>query len=822
MKKSISVILALCLTVSFFPLNLFNLTANATPSTVPQRYTYKDFYYSFVDEYNRIMITGYKNKDIRNLSIPNSINGHSVTVIGNNAFQGCTEIESIYISYNVKEIRYAAFKDMGSRKLKEISVADNNFYYQRKGNCLIETKTKTLLLGCKNSIIPNDGSVTSIDMYAFNYCTDLTDITIPDKIKSIDRTAFDGCKNFKLIYADGFGSINSNKVIPNCPLAEIVIPASVISIDSSAFNYCDTEKITVDENNSVYNNNGNCLIETQTKKLIFGCKDSVIPTDGSVTSIGDYAFYRCNGLKSITIPEVVTEIGKYAFSYCSNLETMTLPFIGQNCSSQTYLGSVFGASSYEKNSKYVPASLKNITVTGITNIPENAFYNCSNIKSIKISDSVTTIGEKAFYNCKKLDSIILPNNITSIPSNAFINTGYYSNPDNWINDVLYIDNYLIAAKTSISDSCIIKDGTKTIASSAFLDCSSLKNILIPDSVQTIGSSAFNGCTSLSGIIVDKNNTVFHSNGNCLIDTKAKKLILGCNNSVIPSGGNVKIIGKQSFEGCAELKSITIPEGIEKIEYEAFKNCSKLENVIIPNSVIRMGYATFNGCNSLKNISLPFVGTSRYATETNAVLGEIFGCLISARGYVENATLQYTYDKLGHTDYWYYIPSSLKSVTITGTTIIPEHAFYNCSKIESIRISNSVTTIGDEAFYNCDKISNITIPGTVKYIGENAFVGCKNIVCQKNSYTEKYVLKNNLQYSLLGDSNDDKDLNGSDIIALCQYLAYYDYDTETSIIDLGIGADANNDGVVNGSDIIILCQYFANYDYDTETSTIPLG
>ena len=109
-------------------------------------------------------------------------------------------------------------------------------------------------------------------------------------------------------------------------LTSVTIPASVTSIWPTAFTSCPSlERLTVVPGNPVYHSAGNCIIETATGTLIQGCNNSVIPTDGSVTSIGDYAFSYCTSLASVTIPNSVTSIGSYAFYECISLTSIAIP-----------------------------------------------------------------------------------------------------------------------------------------------------------------------------------------------------------------------------------------------------------------------------------------------------------------------------------------------------------------------------------------------------------------------------------------------------------------------------------------------------------------
>ncbi|MDY4187414.1 MAG: leucine-rich repeat domain-containing protein, partial [Candidatus Borkfalkiaceae bacterium] len=148
------------------------------------------------------------------------------------------------------------------------------------------------------------GSVTSIGDEAFYNCSGLTSITIPESVTSIGHDAFEYCRG----------------------LTSITIPESVTSIGWNAFSGCSgIESFVVTTGNKKYHSANNCIIETETKKLIIGCKNSVIPTDGSVTSIGDVAFAYCSGLTSVIIPDSVTSIGYEAFYYCSGLTSITIP-----------------------------------------------------------------------------------------------------------------------------------------------------------------------------------------------------------------------------------------------------------------------------------------------------------------------------------------------------------------------------------------------------------------------------------------------------------------------------------------------------------------
>ena len=204
-----------------------------------------------------------------------------------------------------------------------------------------------------------------------------------------------------------------------------------------------------------------------------------------VTCIDSFAFFRFKNIASVTIPNGVTSIGMNAFSGCSSLASVTIP------NSVTSIGmDAFSSCS----------SLVSITIpNSVTSIGPLAFRGCDSLKAIVIPNSVISIGSHAFSLCNKLESITVPSSVTSIGVEAFVDTPYYNNLNNWENGVLYINNHLIKAKETISGSYEVKQGTLTIAESAFSDCSSITSITIPNSVGTICERAFYNCAGFKDV-----------------------------------------------------------------------------------------------------------------------------------------------------------------------------------------------------------------------------------------------------------------------------------------------------------------------------------
>ena len=260
-------------------------------------------------------------------------------------------------------------------------------------------------------------SVTSIGSSAFNYCSGLTSITIPSSMTNIGSYAFDNCSG----------------------LTSITIPSSVTSIGDAAFSYCESiSSITVSSNNTVYDSRGNCnaIIKKSNNELIVGCKNTVIPS--SVTSIGNSAFSGCHGMTSITIPSSVKSIGRNAFTWCSSLTSISIPSSVTSIESTAFdgcagLSSITVSSNntvYDSrdNCNAIIKKSNNVLIQGckntvfpssVTGIGEYAFFGCTSITSITIPSNVTSIGEEAFTRCDYLASVTIPSTMISIGNYAF-------------------------------------------------------------------------------------------------------------------------------------------------------------------------------------------------------------------------------------------------------------------------------------------------------------------------------------------------------------------------------------------------------------------
>ena len=324
-------------------------TANGKTAACIVTVEVKELAYRLSDDETYYIVTGMGNYIDAHLIIPDTYKNLPVKEIGPSAFSSRSNITSLSLGKNIETIGENAFDSC-----VEIS----------------------------NLVLPN--SLKTIGTGAFSWCCGLTSITIPNSVTSIGEYAFSFCGG----------------------LTSITIPNSATIIGNLAFYGCSgLTSITVEIGNATYHSSGNCLIETRNKTLILGCKNSVIPSDGSVTSIGIGAFDGCSELTSITIPNSVTSIDEYAFSNCSGLTSVTIS------NSVTSIG---------EYAFYECSGLTSITIpNSVTSIGSYAFYECSGLTSITIPNSVTSIGKYAFYKCSGLTSITIGNGVTSIGYSAF-------------------------------------------------------------------------------------------------------------------------------------------------------------------------------------------------------------------------------------------------------------------------------------------------------------------------------------------------------------------------------------------------------------------
>ena len=474
---------------------------------------------------------------------------------GENSFAYCTSLTSITIPASLTRIGLAPFE--GCINLKIIEVEEGNSVYHSEGNCLIETATNTLVLGCKNSVISN--YIISIDQHAFAGHSGLISITLPSSVTSITRGAFADCSGL--------------------------------------------ETIKVEEGNSVYHSEGNCLIETATNTLVLGCKNSVIPN--YITSIGEYAFAGCSGLTRITLPEGVTNIEYQAFADCSGLTEVDL----SNC---TNLKSI-------ENNIFNYSGLTSITLPSSfssTNIYSSAFGNCYSLAEVYNYSSLTiTAGSSSYGRVGEFAKVVYnASDLTGEKPTSKIQT--IDNIKYYVDDS---EGDFIALVPAVArDSLItlkLNSRTTEINQHAFQYCSGLTGALDLSnctSLTSIGERAFDGCSGLTGDLV------------------------------IPEG--VTSIGKYAFSGCYGLTEVDLSNctNLTSIGERAFFDCIRLTSVTINQYVFE------NATSRLACGNLLFYITSR---DTVLVPANLIDDLHLTNEYLDD-TNEFTRSETANEDGYY--------------------------------------------------------------------------------------------------------------------------------------------------------------------------
>ncbi len=519
-------------------------------------------------------------------------------------------------------------------------------------------------------------SVTSIGKYAFQNCSGLTSVTIPNSVTSIGRWAFSYCKGLTSVTISDiiawcnidFTDYNSNPLyyanhlyLNGEEVKDLVIPNSMTSIGSYAFAGCS------------------------------GLTSVTIPN--SVTSIGSYAFYYCLGLTSVTIPNSVTSIGSYAFYNCSGLTSVHISDIAAWCNID--FNDAFSNPLYCAHHLYMNGEeVKDLVIpNSVTSIGASAFEDCSGLTSVTIPNSVTSIGSSAFEYCSGLTSVTIPNSVTSIGSSAFSSC---------------------KGLTSVT----IGNSVKSIGDWAFSHCSGLTSVTIPNSVTSIGDDAFFYCSGLTSVTIGNSVTSIGEYAFYECD--------GLTSVTIPN--SVTSIGGGAFRGCDGLTSVTIGNSVTSIGEYAFYECSGLTSVTIPNSVTSIGDWAFSGCSGLTSVtignSVTSIGASAFEDCSGLTSVHIYDiaawCNIDFVGYYSNP--------LYYAHHLYLNGEEVKDLVIPNSvTSIGDRAFCDCSGLTSVTIPNSVESIGVYAFCGCSGLTSVTIPNSVTSIGGYAFAICPELL-----------------------------------------------------------------------------------------------
>ena len=513
--------------------------------------------------------------------------------------------------------------------------------------------------------------VTSIGYTAFFGCTGLTSVTIPNSVRSIEYEAFRGCTGLTSVTIGNRVTVIGNFAFYSCTnLTSITIPNSVTDIGVGVFT--GLTSVSVESGNTIYDSRNNCnaIIETATNTLHIGCNTTIMPNN--VTGIGQYAFNGCTGLTSMTIPDSVTSIDYSAFSGCTGLTSVTIPNSVTMISEDAFSGCT---------------SLTSITIPNSVNYL-SGFRGCTGLTSITIPNSVTCIGQRAFFLCTGLSYVSIGNNVTTI--------------DTW----------------------------------AFDGCTGLTSITIPNSVTRIGYSAFSGCTGLTSVSIG-NSVTWIRGASFRGCTSLHKLIMRTLKK--PS---LRDDGEYAFKN-TPIDSVYIPCGTKDgyIGWGGFSADKFVEMCDMPQYIVsvvsedvRKGSVNDNNTGNNNEWAISAIANSRYQfshwsdgnTDNPRVLTVTQDTTLIA--YFVPATS----GKCGDDLYWSYGNDTL-SITGTGDMYDYQADSANAApwllfrdSITTITFPEGITYIGTHAFRQLPLLTDVTIPNAVEEIGESAFAKCAGL------------------------------------------------------------------------------------------------
>lgn len=575
----------------------------------------------------------------------------------------------------------------GSKGLEFTRKSDGNYYVSGAG-----TATGDILIPLYYAGYP----VTGISENAFENCTEVTSVAIPDSIKEIGGWAFAGCTALTDVnIGNGVEKIGYN-AFENCvSLKSIAIPSSVGYLSSGLFYNSGIENITVDESNGVYKSvDGNVLSKdgktfvfyavgkSQTSFTVpsgvekidsgaFGTAKLVeIVLQDGVKTVGNAAFEDCSELESVSLPQSVTEMGNYAFSGCLSIEKIDIP-------------------------------------SGVKTIGSVAFGECAKLKTIVIPDSVTELGRNVFYCCDSLESIVIGDGITSLYDYAFaglpalrtveIGKGleyyefdatlflesynvesvvfdseneYYTSADGMVlskeGDAIYY-----YAPVNVQTSLVIKDGIKTINNYAFAYSKNLQSVTLAQSVRNIYDHAFAGCSGLTSVTL--------------------------NYGIVNMGSDV-------FSGCDNLTEIFCEEGEQPAKWSNSWNSSQatvtwgvdnVKNDADFDYIVKEGKAYIT---KYKSDDVEVVVPQQIGGYDVAGFGTVF---------TRNKNIVSV-----------YVPSTVKE--------IGPSAFEDCIKLASVTFSEGLQSIGSFAFDGCTALNSVVLPNSLKEINGIVFYGCTSL------------------------------------------------------------------------------------------------
>lgn len=454
---------------------------------------------------------------------------NGVRSVGANAFVGFTALEKVSLPYSVTSIGSKAFYNCKSLKSINFPTSIQKYGDRAFANCT--ALNSVTIEGLMNTKARTTATV-EIGSFAFEGCTNLASVEIPETVSIMGVGVFTGCNE----------------------LESVSLPETITEISDTMFFGC-SELQNVDIPNSV---------EVIGDGAFAGCmsiSNIVIPE--SVSEIGDQAFSGCSSLTEISIPESVDVIGASSFSNCSSIEKVELP------DTMDYIGNAMFSGCKSLIDVELPENL--------SKLGNGAFSNCTSLESISIPDTLAQISSNAFSGCTALSTFKIPETVTEIGDYAFYGCQSLKNVET--TEGLVTIGVCAFGECEALENIEIPVSVRSIGDGAFMYCTSLETVGIYESELSIGDDAFSGCSSLKNIYIPEGTVYLGENvfGDC---SNALNVTCFASSSVI-----------DSVKSNIDNPNIIYP--VESIELN-YENVELLSNKTIQlNAIIKPNNATFN-------------------------------------------------------------------------------------------------------------------------------------------------------------------------------------------------------------------------------------
>lgn len=624
----------------------------------------------------------------------------AITLIANNAFQGCETLESVSLPCELKQINTGAFSKCTN--LKEITIPRSlkNIDGTPFSECsnLVRVNIQDLSAWCsiRFSAYNSNPLLQAKNLYLNGKI--VVELNIPDDISSISAHAFRGCECIEIVnIPDNITSIGNQAFYQCKSIREISLSSGLKAINDSVFGWCES-------------------------------LDSITIPSG-VTSIGSHAFHYCTNLTSIEIPNSVTSIGTWAFQRCTKLESFTFPNNIKTIERAIFLDCT---------------SLKSVTIpNGVTTINLDAFNGCSSLVNITLPNSLKTLDSQVFQECESLTSITLPTSITSFGDEVFVECrnmqefkGLYAADGG---RCLIKDGTLLTYANKSGTSYTIPNSVTAIDSRAFEECDDLQSITFTDNIKTIGEDAFYRCDGLTSITVPKNIESLGDGafGDC--QNLKKAVFLNCPTT----------LGSSIFIYCDNLQTVWLPANTTFISHGFVHSCPSLTEIYCAATTpptIDSNYLLFGSTESIKSIYVPTASVSAYkkadkwSYHSSLIKGYDFSSGDNGEsGDDDEDEISDVPDRETPNNNEIFYTSS------DGNKIVPNSGAFSVSITSNIyskeknkgviTFSKDITEIGEEAFKDKTTLTSVTLPAGIKRIGDYAFAytGLRSFTTPESTY-----------------------------------------------------------------------------------------